>query len=376
MGAAFKVDMMPEEVFVADAFKDGRASRQDVSLRAVGTPDRSLQARAVHLNLDHCRRLERIAVDKGDLDPIVLFRQAKKGVAKAARDEFFLGDGHHRHHVYVGLKRPSIPAIVIDSTNAHREALEFACMCNRLMGLGRTPEDITRACELLLLDPVWVKRSDSWIGDWIGCSRDKVARIRAKLIASGQAIVPDHVDTQGGRAVPYRRSGAVDPAVDRRISNRASGDRHGKRSKASVCGKEIFASDESNLREKLRLIDESKESRKTSLDYDNVYKRLATYGFQSVFAGGGYSGFMGLKAIRRRGIVCVPCDFTEGDMALLRSISSLVAAQLQTGEAAFRRIVICYLEDNHYQREAVDLFRKGGFEFMTRDELFEIAKAD
>jgi hypothetical protein len=354
--------LTPDEQFIQEVLRSGRATRQEVSLKAIGTPDVNLQARVVHLDMDHCSRLERAAMEQGDLAPAVLFRDART-------NKLYLADGHHRHFVYCNMlkpKRTSIPAYVIDSPNAEQEALEFATMCNREMCLGRKPEDMAKAVEMLLLNEKTRMWSDRRISDHVGCMRSKVGQVRGRLKMEVGLDFPEIVIGFGNQAQPYRqRRGS---AVTRKIGvgNNGSGK---TRFEAKVDGRLVCGRTPEAVREKLAAIDEIRDQRRSSLRLQSIRVRLEKHGFSGVLTEG-HSRFPGMRGIYRSGIVCLPCDFSPPE-ALPMVIGQLIAAQ-EYKEPAARMIVLCYVEDG--PEVMMDLYRRKGFEFMTPDELVESLK--
>ena len=202
MSALPKPELTPDEQFIMQAVQDGRAKRIDVSMKAIGTPDVKLQARVTHLDTNHCHRLDKARQLTGALAPIVLFRGGKP-------EKLYLGDGHHRHWVYRNANLPTIPAWVIDSSNPELEALEFATMCNREMCLGRTEDDVRRAVIMLLENPIWWLRSNTWIGEHVGCSTTMVSRIRIWFCGEFGKELPDKIQGRNGIEFAYTRQSSI-----------------------------------------------------------------------------------------------------------------------------------------------------------------------
>jgi hypothetical protein len=300
-------------------------------------------------------------MDQGDLAPIVLFRDARGG----KDGKLFLADGHHRHHVYRNMlkpKRQEIPAIVIDSDDPAREALEFATMCNREMCLGRSQEDIAKAIEMLLADKLWWAKSDAWIADHVGCIRDKVVRIRARMCLETGKTEPKTVLRRDGKERPYRQSRS--DGANRRITKGKDGRFRGYFKK-----KQISATNPDDVRAKLVEIDESDAVRR-SLGCNAINKFLADRGFLSPFGQGITNNFRGIRAYWIPGIVCQACDFSTIDSVPL--IAGQLVGARQYKEPTARMVVLCYVEDG--PPEVIDLYRQAGFEFMTPDELAESLK--
>lgn len=360
MSAAKKIEMTPDEQFIQEALRCGRATKQDVSLRAIGTPDVSLQARVEHLDLDHCSRLERAAMTQGDLAPIVLFRDARHGVKSP---KYHLADGHHRHHVYTNMlvpRRSSIPAWVIDSDDPHREALEFATMCNREMCLGRTDADITRAIEMLLMDEKWWKSSDGMISRHVGASMGKVTAIRSRLSRESHRPLPVKVLSSDGHEVAYRRKSSP-VSGGRNISSWLDG-----KSQASLNGLRIKSNNYDTVKTKIEDAQADLRAKRWSLSYDALFTRFLRHGFLGINSP--QTRYLGLRGFCVPGIICLPCDFSTKD-SLPLACGQLILARQKVNEPTARMVILCYVDDPGAAPAMLDLARAAGFEFMTPDEL-------
>lgn len=179
MSKSKKIKLDPADQYIADAMKDGRAKLTRVSLKAV-VPDVRFQARVVHLDMDHVHALDHIRQVSGELAPAVVF--------ETANGRLILADGFHRHEVYRRAGLPSMPAYLVQGEA--KDALGFACMCNRQMCLKRTKADEKRAGLMLLADPEWFEKSDTIIANHVGVSRPSVARWRAEYCETTKTPLP------------------------------------------------------------------------------------------------------------------------------------------------------------------------------------------
>lgn len=366
MGALPKPELTPDEQFIADAVRDGRATRQEVSMKAIGTPDVALQARVMHLNKDHCHRLDKARQLTGSLSPIVLFRQAGKG-------KLYLADGHHRHFVYQNAKLPAIPAWVIDSSNPELEALEFATMCNREMCLGRTTDDIKRAVKMLLENEIWWNRNDMWIAEHVGMSATAVKAIRQDFAREHNLSLPPCVSTRDGRSQAYRKSDG--------ISNRTINVYEGKYGLAAlVKGKTVRLGKNRDVADvRLSQIEEREQKKKISLSADNIWRKMIELGFCNVFDKRSFKKYPGVNAYHKNGIIVVSCDFaskaklpmavadaTAAAEMLRQSIGSAIACEYAK-ELGARKIILCYPEDGPFY--LMELYKAAGFEFVKPEDL-------
>lgn len=187
-----KLDRYPEETFIDEALKSGRATKQRVGLKNIGKPDFGLQARVEHIDKTHSARLSAALLDlgdDGDLAPVVVFRDPKT-------EKLMLADGFHRRDVYANLKRDDIPAVVVDGT--WEDAVEYAVMCNRIVSLARNKADIRKAMEMLFGIDAWWHRSDHAIAEHIGTSQPTVSRYRKEFCRSNNVPVPEFIADRGG----------------------------------------------------------------------------------------------------------------------------------------------------------------------------------
>lgn len=368
MSAAKKLERMPEELFLEEAMRGGRCVKTRISMKAIGKPDTKYQARVEHLDLGHVSRLEAMLIPgddgkPGDTFPLVVFCDRK-----ASR--FILADGFHRHEAYRRARRDSVPAYQVTSDDPEREALEYCTMCNRLALKTRTKEDAKKAIEMLLANDTWKYRSDSWIGDHVGCDRTTVRRIRAILIANGQDR-PEYIEAKSGELFRYGSAERLPrEAVPRPYK------RHGHSSGFRVYQKgRCFTGRTPNdvlarianveVREHLRLDSDKKDNENRQLDRQAFYNFASKMGFTSVFGRTMSHLYKHISCYHRPGMVCATTNFADRSFAM--ATHSLMLGRQKASDSDARMIVVCYIQDG--PSRLIELARQAGFEFMTPDEL-------
>lgn len=190
MGAAKKLEKLPEEKYIEDRLRDGTCVRQDFSMKALGKPDTAYQARVEHLDIGHAKRFADHLEEGGQLWPVVVF------VAYiGAKMRAILADGFHRHHAYAHCKRPSIPAYVITvpADQLEHEARLYSSMCNQLAVKTRSDEDKVKAIEMLLSDPLCREWSQNKIALHCGVEKKTARRICANYRSKENISNPDFV---------------------------------------------------------------------------------------------------------------------------------------------------------------------------------------
>jgi hypothetical protein len=208
MATAKAYRMTPDEEFLAAALKDGRAKIEELSMKAIGKPDRSIQCRVLADGIDpeHVRRLSAIHDSTGTIAPIVVFRDP-------VTDRLLIADGFHRHRMHEIKKLSSIAAYVVEG--GRRDAVEFAAMCNRHLCLARTMADIRKAVMVLLEEESWLLSSAPRIAQHVGCSESSVLRYRGEFCSQRGIPVPTSVVTADGKAQRRRRrrAGEAPPRI-------------------------------------------------------------------------------------------------------------------------------------------------------------------
>ena len=250
--ATKKIELAPDEAYIHDAIREGRAKREEVSMKAIGTPDPRFQSRVLRLDSLHVHRLDLILQNKGDLEGIVIFR-----AVKGSKQRLIVADGFHRHEVYRIAKRRSIPAIVLDVSwdQIEREATLFAAMANQVTLLSRTKEDVRKAVEMLLSDDECFRWSKARIANHCGTTPATVTRIQAEYCSRAGIKPPEVVvDIHGAQLPANRTKGSP------RISGRKGG------FAASIGGKHKFLGTDPELaRARLDEILDAKEKMRSEI---------------------------------------------------------------------------------------------------------------
>jgi hypothetical protein len=338
----------PDEDFLADAFKAGKASRQEVSMKAIGTPDARLQARINHLDMNHVHMLSGILESEGRLGPVVIFEDEETGA-------IHLADGFHRHEVYRKAKKTSIPAVVVKIPGAWEEAVSFAAMCNRRLCLSRTKEDIRKAVRMLLETPTWFDRSDKWIAAHCGSSSSTVQSERHSYCEEKGTPLPGKVLSRQDRAVAYQRR----PPLSRTESDLSiNSNGHGFLG-TTILGKTIYRRGEKELRDAATsVISDLKR-----YEYGLVQTRLLRK-YPHRTAGKGHGR---LPAFCCRGIVFVVASGSESDPFGFSAIGKAVLARIAfPGQE--RTVVVRHPSSIHPRSE--EMASEAGIEFMTIEGLF------
>lgn len=139
--AVMKLDRSASEVFLEQAIKEGRATRQELSIKSI-VIDHDLQSR-VEMDMDHVKRLASFMDTGIDLRPVVVFRQEKPF-------KQWLSDGFHRVAAHKARRSQSIVAWVILSEDAKREALLYSVSANIENSKPTTAEDRKKSVFMLL----------------------------------------------------------------------------------------------------------------------------------------------------------------------------------------------------------------------------------
>ena len=190
--------MTPDEAYLREAVKSGRAKLTQLSMKALGKPDTRLQCRVQHLDVEHVRRLDLIDEETGSIAPIVVFEPSD--------GTYLIADGFHRHRMKEIKRAEWIAAYVMKGTRL--DALEFFNLCNRQLCLPRTREDIRKAINLLLSEDHWFWKSDGAIATHIGCAVATVTKRRTEWCKEKGIPFPRTYEDIVGKKKP-RKQGPV-----------------------------------------------------------------------------------------------------------------------------------------------------------------------
>lgn len=365
MSAAKKFDRLPEEVLLDQYIKEGRATRQRLSMRALRNPDASLQCRVQHLDVDHSRRLGNIIADdrEADLNPIIVFElpDGKRVIA----------DGFHRHDAYSQLKRPDIPAWVIKGE--WREAMEYATCCNQGLSLGRKREDIDKAIRMILEDDVWFRMSNLEIGRHCGCSSPTVGRVRMKHCHEKNIDIPEVFTRKDGTKARNRPK-----RVGRRAENFAICEQRRKDKTvyvANINGKAVYLGvNREDAQKKADALVENEVSRAQVLDIDALPKAFTR---RQIFCEHPKLRLPGVRTqtlVLSGGKAVVSWTNFHSPDELPSALGRIILAKQFLGIPDARQVVLCYREDGN--PAAIALAEAAGFEFLTPDELVASLKGE
>lgn len=353
MSASKKLEMFPDELYLQTALKDGRATRQELSMKALGKPDTHLQARERHLDVSHVQMLHEILRQQGQLAPVIVFRELLDG-----KERLHLADGFHRHEVYRREGLTGIPAFVIKGK--YHDAIEYATMCNRRLCLPRRKEDIRKAIFMILEQPDWFNRPAKTIGDHVGISHGSVEKYRVEFCSIHKVDPPDRVINFKGQSFPRVKSSSGN-VLKERVDKRGYSE-----FTAVIEGKQYYVGRnrtnvDSRVSEIIDAVAEKKNNIVSAIDY--ICKRIP---FKTVTGCRGAREYPGVKAYSTPGCIVSVCDFSV-DGSFARATHSLIAARRLTEQPEARLVVICYAEDG--PTWLIEVFKQEGFEFLTPDEL-------
>lgn len=182
--AVMKLDRSASEVFLEQAIKEGRATRQELSIKSI-VIDHDLQSR-VEMDMDHVKRLASFMDTGIDLRPVVVFRQEKPF-------KQWLSDGFHRVAAHKARRSQSIVAWVILSEDAKREALLYSVSANIENSKPTTAEDRKKSVFMLLKDEEYRNLSIIEISSRCGVSRPSVSKWKAQFFEEIGLKLPDEV---------------------------------------------------------------------------------------------------------------------------------------------------------------------------------------
>jgi hypothetical protein len=361
MSTAKKMDLAPDEVYLQAALKEGRATVQQVSMKALGKPDTAFQARVNHLSMDHVHRLAGCYDLDGKLSPVVIFR-----AVEGRKTRMILADGFHRHEVHRRKGVPAIRAYVIDVAmdRIEHEAKLFATMCNQVTLLARTREDIRKAIEMLFEDQECRDWSDTKIARHCGTGHQTVASLRMSYCERNNIKIPDRVIGSNGKSMPYKTSKTTGvPAITKNPQGNLF----------SVVGKTYvpLGRDPKMAEEKLSRIIDSKKQKRTVVRIDGLQSFLTHRGIYAETITGQDRHLPGLGGLKGRGFILVTTTFDNAD-AVPTVFGRVFLLHELVGNPQARKIVVCYSEDG--PQETISLARKLGVEFLNPDELLSSIK--
>ncbi len=167
--------------------------RLTLPLSAIRADDRA-QPRAALLTDRIGEYMEDIG--RGDVfPPLVVFRDL---------EAYWLADGFHRYHAFVGLEFESAECVVHEG--GLRDAILYSCGANAAHGLRRTNADKRQAVSRMLKDEEWSHWSDREIARRCNVDNHLVARLREQLAPVLTREIPS--EPASGSGPPNESDGA------------------------------------------------------------------------------------------------------------------------------------------------------------------------
>ena len=190
--SAKKLERSAAELFLEQALRAGRATQQELSLKAVKLDDR-LQSR-VGTMTSHVQHLASL-LDLGlELRGIVAFRDPAK-----ANPALLVADGFHRVKAYRSKGRTSIPGFVIDGTES--DAILYSVSANLANSQPTGKEDRRKAVEMMLADAEFFTWGDGEIGRRCGVGITTTAKYRREYCSRLGIPLPTQVKIFGDGAL-------------------------------------------------------------------------------------------------------------------------------------------------------------------------------
>jgi hypothetical protein len=206
MGAK-KLERSAAELFLETALKDGRATRQELSIRSI-TIDTSLQSR-VATDPEHVKHLASLEDAGIDLRPVVVFRNP------GPPRQTLLADGFHRVGARRHRKLTTVWAYVIEGTRT--DAVQFSASANLENSKPTTREDRIKALEMLLAEPSLRQLPRNQLARMVGVSISTVCRHYASIHERLGLAVPDQVFvSRGGQSKSVKYGYAFRQTVPRK----------------------------------------------------------------------------------------------------------------------------------------------------------------
>jgi hypothetical protein len=196
------LDLDAVDKILKKAIRDGRATRQLFSMKALGELDMRYQCRVEHYNNPHVEMIRGWIRDEKEIDPIIVVRCRKTGDTKVP-------DGFHRHEAHRLEKKEAILAWVIESEDFEHESLMIAAVANRKVCLPKSQDDIRKTIITVIKDERCNGWSDNRIAVMCGVGPEVVTRIRLELKRSDDVPLPATVTMSDGRVRVYRNAASL-----------------------------------------------------------------------------------------------------------------------------------------------------------------------
>lgn len=329
--------------------------RQWVAINNIEWPV-EVQPRA-GIDMEWVRQLSEFRKEGSEFPPIKVFQTPEGRLIGA--------EGHHRSLAMFKADEDQILCDVVDGTM--EDAIVYAAGSNRSNGVKPMgPKDITKAIEMLLAIDDWWRKSTTIIAKHVGCSSNKVTKIRARISAETGKPLPEIVETCNGGKKPRKRARGNEPRKISRCQDKPGGKTYYR---TRYKNQEIRGETPEEVQNKMNLLI-NKDSFKLaprSIDAFLEHNGFAKAGFKSKE----HPGLSGIY--RRNSRLCSSCDFVDVN-SLPLCIGRLVGGRRHGNDLAVRMIVLCYPEDG--PQKVIDLYRAEGFEFLTPEELAEELKRE
>jgi hypothetical protein len=170
--SAKKLERSAAELFLESALKDGRATRQELSLRSI-VIDTALQSR-VATDPEHVKHLASLENSGVELRPVVVFRDPEPPYRT------LLADGFHRCGARKARRQATVWAFVIEGTWI--DAVRYSASANIENSKPATLADRRKALEMILGQPEFHSLDDHAIGTMCGLWARTVTNNRSKIM--------------------------------------------------------------------------------------------------------------------------------------------------------------------------------------------------
>lgn len=363
MGAAKKFELAPDEVFIQETLKSGRAKLdENLSMKAIGKPDVAFQARVKHLDMDHVHRLSAIHDQDGKLAPIVVFM-----AIAGATVRYILADGFHRHEVYRRKGLPAIRAYVVECSmeEIEHEARLYAAICNRVVSLPRTKDDIRKAVEMLFVDPVCWRWPSTRIASHCGVTAGTAMRYKKEYALRTGIDFPEEIQDKTGRPRKPTSPRLIEPEIRESTS---------KKRGFYTCfsGKTLRGSSPQAVKAKLVQAKALVAAKSVSCDNNNVRAYLLNAGVLAEFLHVNLGRGQHIVGLGFPSAIVVGWVPEEGSGGIRRAMGDILLLSAHVGNTCSRRILVGYRDD--MPGELVRLGRLGGIEFLSPEELVSSLK--
>ncbi len=280
------------------------------------------------------------------------------GVEFTPIDVFWDGESHwvaNGFHRVEAAKRAGLVDVLANIRHGTKDdAYVFSAGANKEYSQKRTPEDIKKSIEMLFALEEWWAKGNAVIGRHVGVDGETVAKFRKKHSVEHGRIIPDALETVGGKMCPSSRK--VKP----------KGKSHGEQGvRGSACGELIYASSPDELKSKVAEKTGSNDWRIKTPSF--MRDAITKHGVLSspLMVGGGMSGFW---AIGVEGVIAIVATFHESPSVTV-AVGRVLMAKHVHGTPTSRAVVIGYKANCN--QTLFEIAESMGVEFLTPDEFLE-----